>query len=50
MILFLTMSLRIKVPFSFGCIPSSWLNLGFKATPYNKKGIKFKSYFLAKFG
>ena len=50
MMLFVSVSLIIKVPFSFGCIPSSWLSSGFKATPSNKKGIKSKSYFLAKFG
>ena len=36
MILFVSVSLIIKVPFSFGCIPSSWLSSGFKATPSNK--------------
>ena len=37
MIPFVSVSLTIKVPFSFGCIPSSWLSSGFKATPSNKK-------------
>ena len=42
---FFKVLLIIIVPFSFGCIPSLKLYLGFKATPSSKKGINVNLYF-----
>ena len=47
---FFKVLLIIIVPFSFGCIPSLKLYLGFKATPSSKKGINVNLYFLDKSG
>ena len=44
---FFKVLLIIIVPFSFGCIPSLKLYLGFKATPSSKKGISVNLYFFA---